>query len=436
VFDSTGKEISADIDYLGYRSTNNQDMTNAYFDANGMPTVKADSLLGNLPQDIKIYTAKIDYTHPLAKGAKFEAGVKSSFVKTDNNAIYDSLNYGQRVRDIGRSNHFIYDENVNAVYMNYSRPLGKKLSAQLGLRIENTHAKGNQVTSEQVFDRSYTQVFPTAYFQYTLNEKNTFVINYGRRINRPDYEDLNPFILFLDKYTFEQGNPNLQPQFSHNVELSHTYKGFLTTTLNYSRTTDIITEVLEQNTDRNETFVKKSNIASQRQYGVSVSAGGPIQKWWTMNFYANVFNNLYKGIVNNDYIAVGTTSGQFNMSNQFKLSKTWNAELSGFYTTPLVEGVFKIRGFGMMNMGVSKQILKGKGTLRFSARDILNTQKINGTSKFSNIDAAFQQFRDSRQVALGFTYRFSKGKMNGNGQRKKTGSADEEKSRVKTGSDN
>ena len=97
------------------------------------------------------------------------------------------------------------------------------------------------------------------------------MLNYGRRINRPDYEDLNPFIHFLDRYTFEQGNPNLQPQFSHNIEISHTYKGFLTTTLNYSKTTNIITEVLEQNTIKNETFVKKSNIASQRQYGVSVA---------------------------------------------------------------------------------------------------------------------------------------------------------------------
>ena len=436
VFDSTGKELTADLDYLGYRSQNSQDLMNAYFDADGQPTVIPDILLGDLPQDINIYSAKADYVHPLKKEAKFEMGVKTSFVRTDNNAIYDSLQNGQRVRDIGRSNHFIYDENVNAVYVNYSKPFSKKFSAQFGLRLENTSAKGNQVTTGVKFDRNYTQLFPTMYVQYNLNEKNTFVANYGRRLNRPDYEDLNPFILFLDKYTFEQGNPNLQPQFSHNIEMSHTYKGFLTTTLNYTNTTDIITEVLEQNTDANETFVKKSNIAKQRQYGISVSANGSLAKWWSANVYANVYNNHYRGVVNGDNISTGATTGQFNVSNQFKFAKVWAAEAGGFYRTPFVEGVFKINGFGIMNVGISKQIMKTKGTVRLSVRDILYSQKINGAIQFSNIDAAFQQTRDSRVVNLNFTYRFSKGKLANGQKRRNVGGAGEEQNRVKTGGDN
>jgi len=432
VFDSTGKELTADADYLTYRSTNKQDLINAYYDATGFPLIKADTLLGDLPQDINIYTAKLDYTHPLKKGAKFEAGFKTSFVHTDNDALYDSVNYGVRVRDIGRSNHFIYDEHVNAAYVNYSRPMGKKFFGQFGLRAENTNAKGRQVITGEQFKRNYTQLFPTAYIQYKASEKHSFVLNYGRRIERPDYEDLNPFIMFLDKYTFEQGNPNLRPQFSHNIEFTHTYRGFLNTTLNYTRTTDIINEVVEQNTDRNETFVKKQNIASQQQLGISVSAGGQIKKWWSGNIYANVYRNRFKGVANGDQINIGATSGQFNASNQFKFAKTWGAELSGFYRTPGVDGVFRIEGFGMMNMAFSKQVFKGKGIFRLSFRDVLYSQKIQGSIKYSNIDAAFQQRRDSRQVALGFSYRFNKGKMNG-GSKRKTGGADDEKSRVNTG---
>ena len=434
VFDSTGKELTADVDYLTYNSKNAQDLSNAYYDSHGVPTIKADTLLGSLPQDINIYSAKMDYTHPLKNGAKFEAGVKTSFVKTDNNAIYDSVNYGVRVHDIGRSNHFVYQENVNAAYVNYSRPFGKKVVGQFGLRLENTNADGDQVTTGEKFKRNYTQLFPTAFLQYTANKNNSFGLNYGRRINRPDYEDLNPFILFLDRYTFEQGNPNLQPQFAHNIELSHTYKGFLTTTLNYTRTTDIINEVLEQNTDRNETYVKKSNIAKQRQYGISVNAGGQITKWWSGNLWMNVYNNRYAGIINGDYVNISASTGQANISNQFKLGKAWNGELSGYYNTGGIEGVFRIKNFGMMNMGVTKQIMKSKGTLRLSVRDVLNSQKISGTIKYSNIDAAFQQNRDSRQVALGFTYRFSKGKVGG--QKRRTGGAGDEQSRVKTGGDN
>ncbi len=433
-FDSTGREITADIDYLDYKNGNNQRLINSYYSATGQPTLMPDTLMGNLPQKIKIYTGKIDYSHPLKNGAKFEAGLKSSFVTTDNDAVYDSIQNGQRVRDIGRTNHFIYDENVNAAYVNYSRPLGKKFSGQLGLRLENTNAKGNQVTTGEKFSRHYTQLFPTFYLQYSANQKNVFILNYGRRINRPDYADLNPFILFLDRYTFEQGNPNLRPQFSHNVELSHTFKGFLTTTLNYSNTTDIIAEVLEQNTARNETFVKRSNIASQNQIGLSVNAGGDLKKWWSANVYANVYRNHYEGVVNGDAFSAGATTAMFNISNQFKFAKTWAAELSGFYRTPGVEGVFKIQGFGMMNMGLSKQIMKGKGSVRISVRDILYTQKIKGESRFSNIDAAFQQKRDSRVASISFTYRFNKGKVNS--QKRKTGGADDESSRVKKGGDN
>src|SRR5688572_7181473 len=432
LLDTTGQEITADVDYLTYRTSNSQYLVNAYYDPNGMATKKPDTLLGSLPQEIDIYSAKVDYTLPLKKGAKFEAGIKTSFVATDNNAVYDSVNNGMRVPDYGRSNHFIYEENVNAAYVNYTRPFSKKWFGQFGLRLENTNATGDQVTTGEKFDRHYTQLFPTAFIQYKASEKNSFVLNYGRRIQRPNYQDLNPFILFLDKYTFEQGNPNLQPQFAHNIELTHSFKGFINTTLNYTKTTDIINEVLEQNTDKNETYVKKDNIAKQRQYGISVSAGGTIKKWWTPNIYANVYNNHYNGVINGDEISVGATTGQFNVNNQFKFKKTWTAEVGGFYNSGGVQGVFQVKSFGMVNMGISKQVFKGKGTLRITGRDVFRTQKIKGHVEYSNIDASFQQRRDSRQVALGFTYRFAKGKMS-NSQKRKTGGANEESSRVKTG---
>jgi len=444
VLDTTGQELTADFDYLTYRSTNTQDLINKYYDPNGVPTDKADTLLGNLPQDINIYTARIDYTKPLKKGAKFEAGLKTSFVETDNNAIYNNVYYSQVILDSGRSNHFIYKENVNAAYVNLSKPLSKKWFGQLGLRLENTNSKGHStgfvyspsldkfVSFEEKFSRDYTQVFPTAFIQYKPSDKNSFVLNYGRRINRPDYEDLNPFILFLDKYTFEQGNPNLQPQFSHNIEFTHNHRGFLNTTLNYTNTTDIINEILEQNVDSNQTYVKKDNIAKQRQFGISISANGQITKWWSGNLWTNLYNNKFEGIVNGDFVKVGATTFQGNVSNQFKFAKTYTAELGGYFNSGGVDGVFRIHSFGMINMGISKQIFKGKGTIRLSGRDVFRTQKIKGDIKYSNIDAAFQQRRDSRQVALGFTYRFAKGKMN-NGQKRRTGGASEESSRVKTG---
>jgi iron complex outermembrane receptor protein len=444
ILDSAGQELTGDLDYIQYKATNYQPLYSFYYDKNGVPTQTPDTLIGVLPQDIKIYSGKIDYLLPLKKGARFEAGIKSSFVETDNNAIYNNIVNGQPVLDSGRNNHFIYEENINAAYVNYSRPLGKKWNAQLGLRVENTSAKGNSagyefdtdknkfVHTNKIFDRNYTQLFPTAYLQYKASDIHSFVLNYGRRINRPDYQDLNPFINFLDRYTFEQGNPNLKPQFSHNVELSHTYKGFLTTTANFSQTTDIIQQVLEQNELTNETFIKKANIASRRQFGLSVSANKEITKWWSGNVYVNLYNNHFEGIVNNENISIGINGAMMQLQQQFKLGKGWSAELSGFYRTKAVEGVIFIRPMGMVNAGLSKQVLKNKGTVRLNVRDIFAGSVFKGYSKYGNVDAEFKNVNDSRAVSLNFTWRFSKGKMNGAGQRKK-GSADDETNRVKVG---
>jgi len=444
VLDSAGQEITADVDYVQYKSTSIQPLTSYYYDNMGNLTKAPDVLLGTLPTDIKIYSGKIDYTLPLKKGAKFEAGIKSSYVKTDNNARYDSVKTNYMVLDSGRSNHFVYDENINAAYVNYSRPLGKKWSAQLGLRLENTNANGISkgytyntqesrfVYTETKFKRSYSQLFPTVYLQYTANEKNQFVINYGRRIQRPDYEDMNPFVHFLDRYTFEQGNPNLSPQFAHNIELSHTYSGFLTTTVNYTNTTNIIQQVLEQNEVSNETFIKKANIANSKQIGLAVSANKSITKWWSANVYANVFNNHFKGVVNNESISIGITAFMAQMQHQFKFSKGWSAEVSGFYRSKGLEGVIYIQPIVQVNAGVSKQVLKNKGSIRLSVRDIFAGGVFKGYSKYSNVDAQFRDVNDSRNVSISFTYRFNKGKLKASSSRRNGGASDEQ-NRVKSG---
>ena len=433
VIDTTGSEITADLDYISYHSGNNQSLTNQYYTPTGLPLPASpnDTLLGNLPQRIDIYSAKVDYVKPLKHGAKFEAGLKSSFVKTDNNAVYDSVKNTILVQDLGRSNHFVYQENINAAYVNYSRPLSKKLSGQLGLRLEHTHSNGNQITSDIQFTRDYVQLFPTLYLQYQLSDKHSFVLDYGRRVGRPDYGDMNPFVTFLDKYTYEQGNPNLQPQISNNIELTHTYNNFLTTTFNYTRTTDIIQDVFEQDAAKNQTYVKKSNIANQHQLGLSVNAAMPITKWWTSNIYANLYHNEFSGIVNGEFVTVAATTGMFNAMEQFKFKNGWAAEMSGFYRTPGIEGIIKIGDFGALNLGASKQVLKNKGTIKLGVRDVLWSQRFSAVSKVSNIDAQFQQYRDSRVINLSFTYRFSKGKV-GNTQRNR-GGASEEASRVKSG---
>jgi hypothetical protein len=430
VFDSTGREITADLDLVGYITKSRQSSDNDSLSAEGVSSGNPYILQGYLPSEIKIYTGKIDYAQPIKGGARFEAGLKVSSVKTDNDAQYTTWDKPSNSWVVdNRSNHFLYDENINAAYVNFNKQM-KKWGVQLGLRLENTQSKGKQLTNNQTFDRNYTQLFPTSYVSYKLNEKNNFGLSYGRRIDRPNYQDMNPFQYFLDRYTYREGNPYLTPQFSHNIELSHNFKGQLNTSLNYTRTTDVINDVLVQNDTTKITFQTKRNIATRRNIGLSISYNKPLTKWWTLSFFSNVFNNYFEGYINNAFLHTQYTSFMLNSSNQFKFKKGWSAEISGFYRSKTLEtGLIVSQPMGMFSLGGSKQILKNKGTLRLNFRDPFYLQKFRGYTKFDNIDAVIRSQWDNRQLSLNFTYRFGKN-TNNVPQRKRAGSSQDEQNRV------
>lgn len=221
-------ELTADLDYLRYDNTLSQGFDNSSYLPNGM-LINHDLLTGALPSAIDIYAAKTDYTHPLKSGLKLAGGLKTSYTQTDNIANYFYTVNQNTTPDYDKTNHFIYKENINAAYINASRDF-KRLSVQLGLRFENTVSKGHQLGNVQkpdsVFKRNYNGLFPTVYLQYKLDTAGNqqISLNYGRRIDRPYYEDLNPFLAPLDKFTYYTGNPFLRPAYTQNIELSHTYK--------------------------------------------------------------------------------------------------------------------------------------------------------------------------------------------------------------------
>ena len=429
VIDSTKKEITADFDYRTYTQSTNQLFTNNYLDANMTKRRNSSLLRGDLPSDIKIYSGRIDYSMPLKKGGKFETGVKSSYVTTDNNALYENNNGSGFEVDYEKTNHFIYKENINAAYVNFNKQY-KKFGLQTGLRIENTIADGHQFGNAQrpdsAFKRNYTNIFPTIYLSYNLNKNNNINLNFGRRIDRPSYQDLNPFYYFLDEYTYKVGNTLLKPQFTNSVEFSHTYKGFLTTTLNYSKTTDVFADVLDQ--AKPKTFLRETNIATRENLGFAVSANFPVNKIWSANIYGNVVNNKYYGNVNTAVLDVNATMFMMNVSNQFKFKKGWSAELSGFYRSKGIEGQMIANSIWSLTSAVQKQVLKTKGTLKLSVSDIFFSQKFTGSVRYQDIDVKIAGLNDTRRASLTFTYRF--GKPIQNQPRKKTNGLDEE-TRVK-----
>lgn len=433
-FDTTGKEFSVDLDYLTYFQTKNQFFENQYLNPDYTERRPDGQLRGTLPATVNIYSAKTDFTFPIKKSAKIEAGLKSSYVTTDNDALYENNTPAGYVTDEGKTNHFIYKENINAAYVNYSRQI-KKWGIQAGLRAENTNAKGHQVGTQarpdSSFTKNYVNLFPTAYVSYEADKKNTFSINYGRRIDRPDYQDLNPFYYFLDEYTYEVGNTLLQPQFSDNIEISHTYNGFLTTTINYSKTNNVFTDVLKQITSERKTFLTKENIATKINYGLAVSANFPLTKFWTTNIYTNVVHDNYKGELNGGYLNVSNVMFLGNINNQLKFKKGWGAEVSGFYRSTSIQSQIIIDPLWRVDAGLQKQVLKNKGTLKLSVRDIFSSQNFTGYVNYQDIDVHIRNRHDNTTASLTFSYRF--GKPVQNQQRRKTGGASDEQNRVKTG---
>ncbi len=432
-FDSTGKEFSVDLDYLTYNQKSNQTLVNNFLNPDYSFSHAGLSLKGTLPSLINIYSAKTDFTFPLSKEAKFETGFKSSYVTTDNDAFYQDHTDSGYVTDYGKTNHFIYKENINAAYVNFSKQF-KKWGMQLGLRAENTNAQGHQagnaVSPDSSFTKNYVNLFPTAYLTFKANKKNTFSLNFGRRIDRPDYQDLNPFYYFIDQFTYQVGNTLLQPQFTNNVEFSHTYKGFLTTTLNYSKTTNIFTDVLRQETSQRITFQTKENIASKTNYGIAISANFPVTKFWNTNIYTNLTHDSYKGALDGGYLNVNDVTFFANYNNELTFKKGWSAELSGFYRSRAIESQIIMNPMWRMDMGIQKRILQSKGTLKLSVRDIFNSQRFGGYVNYQDIDVRIRNHWDSRSVSLTFSYRF--GKPLQNQRRRNTGGASEEQSRVKS----
>ncbi len=432
--DAKGSEFSVDADYIFFNTRGIVYSNNYLYNADNIPSDAPYLLNGLLPSRIDIYSLKSDYKRVVNKDITLEAGVKSSYVRTDNNAIYTL--YDDTVKawlpDTAISNHFIYKENINAAYLNWQQQI-KKFSMQLGLRAEQTNASGDQTVKSVDFKKHYLQLFPTTYFTYKPNDNNTYGISYGRRIERPSYESLNPFRFQLDRYTYQQGNPDLQPQFSNNVELSYNYKGMVNVSANYTMTTDIISDAVitfkEPGDSNYTTYQTSQNIASQRNIGLSINYSKQITSAWTLNVFFNVYNNRYKGVVDSTNIDVSFTSFNASFNSQYRFKKGWTSEISGFYyARDYVSGVLLADGRGMFSLGAAKQIWKGKGSLKLNLRDPFYLMSFSSHTDLNKAVTYSHSVWDNRRVILTMVYRF--GRTANNNVQRRNGGASDEQSRV------
>ncbi|SFQ02155.1 TonB-dependent receptor [Hymenobacter arizonensis] len=412
------QELTADADYATYRTRRAQRL-NTFF-ANE-PT-EANSL----DQDgrLTIQSVKADYTQALNKQLRLELGAKSSLVTADNDLKF----FNDALLDLNRSNRFRYDENINAGYvnLNYSLP---KLTLQAGLRGEQTKAVGKQDREVEYkdFTRNYFQLFPSAAVKRKLSETHELDLSLSRRIDRPGYQQLNPFRQLIDRTTSGGGNPELLPQTSYNVELTHTFKQKYSAGLSYSRTSDPIINTVQPETDSTVVSTFR-NLDLQHYYALTLTAPVDITKWWKTYNNAVLYYNRFNGEVAGTNLDQGGVTVSLTSNHTFTFGKGWSAELNGRYQSRQVDGFFVSRPNGDVSAGVQKSLWERKATIKLSVNDIFFTQIGRVTSTYDNYVERFYLRRDTRFANLTFSYRFGNDKLAPT--RRRSGGAEDEKRRA------
>jgi hypothetical protein len=334
------------------------------------------------------------------------------------------------VPDTTRSNHFKYRENINAAYATVDAGFGK-LGVKAGLRMEQTIAIGEQYTTSENFNRNYIQLFPSIFVTYRLNDKNQFGINYSRRIDRPGYQQLNPFKYFIDPKTYMQGNPDLQPQLTNSFEVSYTFMDALNVAVNYSHTNESMTQVSKQIDSTRTTYVTTENLDAQDNYGLAITFPYQVTPWWLTSNSFNLFNNHLNGMVEGGEVDEQLTSYTFNTYNSFKLKGGWSFELSAFYNSKTIYATFLVDPQFSVAGGMGKTFLNNRLNLRIILNDIFKTEHTKSKVKYNNIDFDFHQKLDTRFIRFHLSWSF--GKKGVEQARRRRGGAEDEQNRVKTG---
>lgn len=434
--DTTGRELTIDANRGLYRSRANSYQPNYYKDATEETVLSENIYRNNTPTDIDMLILKADYEQPFLKG-KLGVGFKLNNVETDNTFDFFNVEDGVSVIDTGRSNQFVYKEMVNAGYINYNVRV-KKWSFQAGLRAEHTDWSGDLTSlkpndDEDPKGEQYLSWFPSAAVTFAMNEKNQFSLTYSRRIDRPSYRDLNPFEDKLDELTYRKGNPYLRPQFTNSVELTHTFMGFINTTVGYSHTNDVFTEYIDT-ASGGASFLRNGNIASQDNWSLSIGTPVPIAKWWESYLSVTGVISSFDANFRPGY-AYSASFKSLNLYNEhtFRLPKGWSFQVSGWFNSPSIwQAVFRSKAMGAMDVGVRKQILDGDGTISLLVGDVLGTAGWRSVNDFTpGLYMSGHGNWESQTVKLNFRYNF--GNKNIKGARQRNTGTEDVNSRIKSG---
>ena len=410
-----GASLSANADHFVYDKKWNDDFITRYYDATGEEYLHPYTLRDQSPATNKVQSISIDYTLP-TKFAIFETGLKSTFTKTDNDVLWEEMMGNKWITDSTRSNHFIYQENIYAAYVNARRQMGK-YSVQAGLRIEETETKGDLITWDKHSSRDYFNVFPTVSIVYTADEKNELSLSYRKSIQRFKFDVVNPFIVFRSQYSYYEGNPEIRPSIAHAFEVSHSFRNELFSSIGYTHYLDALSEVYRPGVLPGSVISRSENLGTGDMLNATVShTTSWLRNKWNIT---NTVNAMYcKYHTADPDQNEGMLTANITSQHVILLPKGFKAELFGSYTSPMIIGSYRINSVFTMDAGLSKSLFNNQATVALNVSDLFNTNVAVFDVKGFGVSSYNRNKIESRFVKLAFTWKFGNKNVKVNSSRR------------------
>ena len=420
---SNSPTLTADANYATYRLSRQQGLSALLDAGSAVPTLLTSNQSGHL----RLFTGQLDYGHPLAHRRLLSGGLKVSRVQSGNDAVFQQTTNGVIALDTVQTNRFRYTENIRAAYLNWQQT-GARATWQVGLRGEQTTAQGVQEVGNQRFERQYFQLFPSASLKYTFSPRHELTLALARRLDRPGYDQLNPFRIYLNATTYRSGNPALLPQTSYNAEVTHTYLQKYTLGLSYSNTQNPVLIVVQPATATSRfVLARPVNLGAQHYAALTLTVPLTPCKAWSIYNSAVFYYSRYTGELAGTTLNRAKPSINVSSTHTLTLGQGWSADLSATYQSPEVYGFITSRANGDLTIGVQKSLLKGQGILKFNVTDVWYTNRNIATSTYDNYVENFTQSRDSRVATFSFSYRLGSSQVAAS---RRADGAEEEKRRA------
>ncbi|MFC0778073.1 TonB-dependent receptor domain-containing protein [Flavobacterium sp. HJSW_4] len=410
--DSLNRKLSFDVDYFNYNSkfdrgfiANNYNPDMEFIDIN-----QAGRNISN--QDIDNWSFKADMEHPF-QTFNLSYGAKMSFTNSLSDVVFYNTITGTPELDPSQSNRFKYTENNQAVYINGDKKINEKWNLQAGLRLENTQTTGFSETINQENVNDYLKLFPTFYASYKKNDNNTFSLNYGKRINRPRFDLLNPFRVYINSNSYSEGNPFLKPSFSDNFELAHSYKEVLRTSVFVNAITNGYGVVFTSNPETNTQIVTRENYYKGLNYGLGETYSASFADWWQSENTLYFLGSETKFIKDINATPSNSLQIDFTTNNTFVLGKNTKLQIDFNYSSPFKNGLYEIGYASSFDIGFKQDLLNKTLQIAFLANDIFNTSYLKDfTSVVNGVKQVYSQNESNRFVRLSVIYNFGNKKIN------------------------